>query len=281
MARDNRLGEFLRARRALVVPADVGLPDGRRRKVYGLRREELAQLAGVSPDYYARLEQGRQPTASASVLDAVARALRLTEDERRYLHNLAQVRHDAPGSAQEDEPTAPRRIPALMQVFGLTPAILCDRHLDVLAANPAARFLFDDFPALSEHERNSVRWILLSPRAQLLYGEEWESACSEMIGLLRLSTNGDRDLRLEQIVAELSEKSELFRSRWAHHQVSRWLHETKTLNVPDVGPLEFVNVFTSVDGTGGQSLALVIPRDPAAFEAAFTRLWRPAEGAEG
>jgi transcriptional regulator with XRE-family HTH domain len=172
MARDNRLGQFLQARRALLVPADVGLPCGDRRRVYGLRREELAQLAGVSLDYYARLEQGRQPTASAAVLDAVARALRLNEDEHRYLHNLAQVKRDPPGSVGR-RTGGGATDSALMEAFGLTPAILCDRHLDVIAANPAARFLFDDFPAMSEPERNSVRWILLCPRAKVLYGEEW------------------------------------------------------------------------------------------------------------
>jgi transcriptional regulator with XRE-family HTH domain len=281
MPRGNRLGEFLRARRALVVPTDVGLPYGRRRRVHGLRREELAQLAGVSLDYYARLEQGRQPTASVAVLDAVARALRLNEDERRYLHNLAQVGHVAPGGVGNTAPAARQRIPPLMRVFGRTPAILCDRHLDVVAANPAACFLFDDFPAMPVPERNSVRWILLSPRAKLLYGEEWESASSEMIGMLRLNASADKDVRLQQIVAELNEKSELFRSRWAQHQVSKWQHETKTLNIPDAGPLEFANMFMSVEGTGGQTLALVVPRDPVAFEAAFARLWQSVESTEG
>lgn len=281
MARDNRLGEFLRARRALLAPADVGLPRGRHRRVVGLRREELAQLAGVSLDYYARLEQGRQPTASAAVLDAVARALHLNVDERCHLHNLAQVRHDSPDGADAPGPAARQRIAQLVQVFGLTPAILCDRHLDVVAANPAACFLFDDFPAMPVLERNSVSWILLSPRARVLYGEEWESAAGEMIGLLRLSANGEQDERLQQIVAGLNEKSALFRSRWAQHQVSRLLHESKTLYVPEAGPLEFDNVFMSVQGMAGQTLALVIPRDPVAFEAAFTRQRRPVEGAAG
>jgi hypothetical protein len=99
-----------------------------------------------------------------------------------------------------------------------------------------------------------------------------------MIGLLRLSASGEEDTRLQQVVIELSEKSELFRSRWAQHRVSRWLHDTKTLNVPDAGPLEFVNMFMSVEGTGGETLAMVIPRDPAAFEGAFNRLWRPEHG---
>ncbi len=168
-----------------------------------------------------------------------------------------------------------------MRVFGLTPAILCDRHLDVVAANPAACFLFDEFPAMPVPERNSVRWILLSPRAKLLYGDEWESASKEMMDLLRLNAGGDNDLRLQQIVAELSEKSELFRSRWAQHQVSKWLHEAKTLNVPDAGPLEFVNIFMSIEGTGGQTLALVVPREPIIFEAAFARFWRSAKDTEG
>jgi transcriptional regulator with XRE-family HTH domain len=243
--------------------------------VPGLRREEVAHLAGVSLDYYARLEQGRQPTASSSVLDAVARALGLTEDERRHLHVLARIGHDGHSVGVPGPPAGPR-IPHVMELVGTTPALLCDRHLDIVAANEAARFLFTDFEAIPRSERNGLRWILLSPRAKVLYGAEWESAASEMIGMLRLTAGGGEDIRFRQIVAELSEKSELFRRRWTEHQVSRWLHETKTLHLPGVGSLEFVNEFLSVQGMDDRTLVLVVPCDQTAFREAFDRLWSPA-----
>jgi hypothetical protein len=209
------------------------------------------------------------------VLDAVARALGLTEDERRHLHVLARTGRDAHTTGVPG-PSAGPRIPHVMDLVGTTPALLCDRHLDIVAANEAARFLFADFEAIPRPERNGLRWILLSPRAKVLYGSEWEPAASEMIGMLRLAAGGGDDVRFRQIVAELSEKSELFRRRWTEHQVSRWLHETKTLHVPGVGSLEFVNEFLAVQGMDGVMLTLVVPRDPAAFQEAFDRLWSPA-----
>lgn len=272
---DNRLGDFLRARRAQIAPGDVGLSDGPRRKVPGLRREEVAHLAGVSADYYARLEQGRQPTASAYVLDAVASALQLGDAERRYLHDLAHARRSRRKSADDPRSASEFRVSHLMRAFGLTPAILCNRTLDVVAANPAARFLFDDFAAMPPRERNSVRWILLSPRARLLYGSQWSSACAEMIGLLRLTSVGEDGPRLRNIVSELRASSELFRTLWPAHQVSRSLHETKVLNVPGLGSAKFVNEFMIVQSMKDLMLALVIPNDRIAFETAFARLWSP------
>jgi transcriptional regulator with XRE-family HTH domain len=129
------LGEFLRARRAQVKPDDVGLPAGPRRRVRGLRREELAEMAGVSPDYYTRLEQGRHPTASAGVLDALARALRLPAEDRSHLYTVAQaVDLNPPASSVRGDQDGMRR---MLDVFGSTPAVLCGPFSDILDTNDA------------------------------------------------------------------------------------------------------------------------------------------------
>jgi transcriptional regulator with XRE-family HTH domain len=162
------LARFLRSRRERIRPSDVGLPDGPRRRAQGLRREEVAVLAGLSPTWYAYLEQGRGIHPSREVLDSLARALRLTEDERRYLHNLA---HGAG--------THPSRLPAEVSAIDLIrqvvaqfeespcPVYAADQYCDLLAWNRAACEWYDDWNAMPVQERNILRWMLVSPAAQL------------------------------------------------------------------------------------------------------------------
>lgn len=261
------LGEFLRTRRARVEPYEVGLPGAGRRRVPGLRREELAQLAGVSFDYYARLEQGRQATASPAVLDAMARALRLTADERSHLYDLAGVADGGAGTAPAR--TVERGAQRFIDVLGDTPAILRGLFDEVISITPAGAFLYADFNRMPARERYGVRWMLLEPRARELYGRGWEDAAREMIGLLRLDMGRvPGDPRAAELVTELLEKSELFRRIWRMHHVSAYLHERKTLYHPAFGAMDFFTELVTMHTAPGQTLVVLIPADPATFHAA-------------
>jgi transcriptional regulator with XRE-family HTH domain len=262
------LGEFLRTRRAQVEPYEVGLPGADRRRVPGLRREELAQLAGVSLDYYARLEQGRQSTASPSVLDAMARALRLTADERSHLYDLAGVAD--PAAATAPARTVDRIAQRFIDLLGDTPVILHGPFDEIISVNRAAAFLYADFNRMPARERYGVRWMLLAPRARELYGPGWEDAASEMIGVLRLDIGRiPGDPRAAELVGELSEKSELFRRIWGKHHVSAWLHDRKTLYHPAFGAMDFLTELVTMHTAPGQTLVVMIPVDPATFQAAM------------
>ena len=165
--RQDELSEFLKSRRARLAPADVGLAAARNgRRVTGLRREELAMLAGVSPDYYARLEQGRAVNVSDQVLDAVAAALRLDDLERRHLTDLVKL--GAKASAQDSLRVRPE-LRAMVDALDPTPAVLHGPRLEVLVINGAAAALIDDFGATPEPERNMVRWMFLDPKARRIY----------------------------------------------------------------------------------------------------------------
>ncbi|AWS43569.1 helix-turn-helix transcriptional regulator [Streptosporangium sp. 'caverna'] len=269
--RNVALGAFLRTRRAQVEPHDVGLPTADRRRVPGLRREEIAQLAGVSPDYYTRLEQGRQRTASRAVLDGVAGALRLTADERSHLYTLAGIA-DADGTSPgaPARRTVDRKVQRVLDLLGDTPAILFGPFIDVITANRAASFLFADFNVMPARERNGLRWMLLSSAARELYGRSWEDAATEMIGMLRIDAGRTPDHpRLAELVAELNDESALFNRLWREHRVSTWLHERKILRHPGFGDMEFFNELITLHSAPGQTLVVMIPADPVAFRKAL------------
>jgi transcriptional regulator with XRE-family HTH domain len=282
-ARNNELGEFLRTRRARVRPGEVGLSEEEKRRVPGLRREELAQLAGVSPDYYTRLEQGRQPTASSSVLDAVARALLLTPDEQSYLYTLARVGDlETAGTERSGHVVGPGAT-RVLNVLGDTPAFVCGRYVDVIFANVAACFLFADFNLMPVSDRNILRWTVLSPQARELYGDDWERTVGEMTGMLRLDAGRyPSGSRLSDITGELLEKSPLFGRLWKERMVSTRLHFTKTLHHRSLGPMEFFSEAITIHSTPDQAMYVVIPGDPRAFGAAFRNFaeetGRPARG---
>lgn len=236
MDRSREFGEFLRSRRARLRPADLGLPlDGRPRRVPGLRREEIAQLAGVSTDYYTRLEQGRGGNVSESVLDAVARALNLDETERAHLFDLGhppRTRRRAPARPQRVRPGLYRLLDSLQ-----TPAFILGRRLDVLATNALARALLTDFDALPAAERNFVRFMLLDPASRELC-RDWEKIAAETVASLRLDSGrhpGDR--QLSDLVGELSTTCPEFPRWWACHQVAERTHGTKRYRHPVVGDL--------------------------------------------
>ncbi|MCK7621612.1 helix-turn-helix transcriptional regulator [Streptomyces sp. RS10V-4] len=232
------LRDFLRSRRARIRPEEAGLsPHAGRRRVPGLRREEVAELAGVSVDYYVRLERGRTPNASAAVLDAVARALRLDQTERAHLFDLAKPR---PGSGRR-RPAPPQRVrPGLLRVLDAltdTPAMILGHRLDVLAANPLAKALYTDFDALPHCDRNLARFIFLDPTAHDLL-TDWETAARGTVAVLRLyAGRHPHDPRLNELVGELSVRDEDFRQWWADHDVLQYTHGTKLYRHPLVGEL--------------------------------------------
>ncbi|MGW5345551.1 MmyB family transcriptional regulator [Streptomyces sp. HUAS TT3] len=235
------LSDFLRTRRARLRPQDVALPDfGGTRRVAGLRREEIAQLAGVSVDYYTRMEQGRVSNPSDTVLDALARALRLNDDEARHLHHLARPQrpartvrgHQVP--QQRVRPMLQRLLDELKDV----PAMVMGRRMDILAWNPAASALLGDYAGMEPAERNIARITFLDPRSRELYAD-WPSCARENVAYLHLEA-GRRpdDPRLAHLIGELSMKSADFRRWWAEHPVQDKTSGVKKFHHPLVGDLE-------------------------------------------
>jgi transcriptional regulator with XRE-family HTH domain len=228
-ARSNALGDYLRARRGQVRPEDVGLIAGARRRVRGLRREELATLAGISSEYYLRLEQGRDKNPSAQILDALARALQLDIKGTEYLHQLA-----SPTGGRREQPDleiASDGTDELINQLSM-PAIMASRCQDVLAANPVARALSPGFTP----GRNFLRWRLLDPAARDFF-VDWDEATDVAVSGLREAAGSDPDdLRLRALIDELSSASARFRELWARAEVG-YRPDVVHMRHPDVGEL--------------------------------------------
>jgi transcriptional regulator with XRE-family HTH domain len=230
------LSEFLRTRRARLKPEDVGLPDfGRHRRVPGLRREELAQLAGVSVAYYTRLEQGNGRNVSAEVLDSIARALRLTDAEHAHLTHLAKPKHKKKPTARTQQARASLR--QLLDQMDGVPAYIGGRRTEILAWNRMAAAVFGDWAELPVAERNWARLVFLRPEYRDLY-VDWEQKAIDIVCVLRMDAGCyPDDPRLSALVGELSVKSEDFRRLWATHDVKEKSHGVKRLRHPLVGEL--------------------------------------------
>ncbi|MEV4256385.1 helix-turn-helix transcriptional regulator [Spirillospora sp. NPDC049652] len=230
------LGAFLRSRRARLSPTDVGLPDtGRHRRVPGLRREELAGLAGVSVAYLTRLEQGHGPNVSAEVLDALARALRLNDNEHAHLRRLARNRPNRGSAPSHQEVREPLR--HLLHAMDAVPAYVTGRFLDLLAWNPMATALFGDWDGLPRHDRNLARLVFLSPAHRRLF-PDWDALAADTVGALRLDAGCfPGHPRLTGLIAELSDGSAEFRALWARHDVKEKSHGTRRLRHPVAGEL--------------------------------------------
>jgi transcriptional regulator with XRE-family HTH domain len=243
MGNQAELGEFLRSRRSLLRPEDVGLADyGVRRRVPGLRREELARLAGVSSAYYTRLEQGQSVNASEQVLEALADALRLTEDERAHLRHLAdpvRVKRRTPARPQSARPG----IRQLLAGLGDTPAILMDRRSDVLAWNRmgwalAAGHLPEHAPDRPAERPNLQRMLFLDPHIREFY-VRWDEEAQRAVANLRLAAGRfPADSRLAELVGELLINSPSFESIWSRHPVRNCTFGRKLIHHPVVGELE-------------------------------------------
>ncbi|MFF5156801.1 helix-turn-helix transcriptional regulator [Streptomyces sp. NPDC000348] len=230
------LGDFLRARRDRLRPRDVGLEPGGRRKVTGLRREELALLAGLSTDYYQRMEQGREVRPSDDVLDALAGALGLDEAERRHLFGLARAAR-RPVPARPDR--GPERVPdstrRLLRVMD-TPAVVLGRHLDLLAWNPMAQVLLGSPDGYPPERLNMLLLLFDDTRTGERSCPDWERQALEYIGMMRAAVATDpAHPRATAIIGELSIRSAEFRRLWARHDVRVSVSGTKTFRVPEVG----------------------------------------------
>ncbi|MGX1560760.1 helix-turn-helix domain-containing protein [Streptomyces sp. NPDC055506] len=230
------LSEFLRTRRARLKPEDVGLPDFGRRRVPGLRREELAQLAGVSVAYYTRLEQGNGRNVSAEVLDAIARALRLSDAEHAHLTHLAKPKQHKKKPVARTQQVRPA-LRHLLDSIDTVPAYIVGRRSDVLAWNRMAAALFGDWAELPAPERNWARLVFLRPGYRDLF-VEWDQKAKDMVGYLRMDAGcHPDDPQLSALIGELSVKSEEFRRLWAAHDVKEKSYGVKRLRHPLVGDL--------------------------------------------
>lgn len=238
---------FLASRRAKITPAQVGLPTSARRRVAGLRREEVAVLAGVSTEWYTRLEKGHIGGVSEDVLDAVARALRLDDDERTYLFDLARTARRTPSRRRDVE--VPPRVRWLLDSMTMSSAFVRDGRTDVVAANPLARALYAPMftSATVDHRGrpNIARYIFLDPGAPDFF-VDWDAAGNATAALLRAEAGREpRDRALRELIGELSTLSPEFRGRWAEHDVLIRHDGVKRLQHPEVGLLELT--FQSLD----------------------------------
>jgi transcriptional regulator with XRE-family HTH domain len=236
----NEIREFLTSRRAKITPDQVDLPVyGDNRRVPGLRREEVALLAGVSVDYYTRLERGNMRGVSESVLEALARALQLDEAERAHLFDLARPAGTTTARTRR-RPTKQRVRPSVQHMLDAitgAPALVVNGRLDILAANPLGHALYSEMYADPVRPVNHARFIFLNPRAHHFYGD-WERAANDTVAILRSEAGRDPfDRDLSDLVGELSTQSETFRTRWAAHNVR--IHQTgaKNFHHPVVGDL--------------------------------------------
>ncbi|MDA3644259.1 helix-turn-helix transcriptional regulator [Saccharopolyspora indica] len=234
-AHRNELGEFLRARRGELSPRQVGLPaTGAVRRVPGLRREEVAQLAVISTDYYTRLEQGRMQ-ASAQVLNTIARVLQLDDDQRDYLFELAGKDTARPRrrARQKVQPSLQRLLDELVTV----PAIVMGRCQEILAWNPLASALLADFSQMPANKRNYIRLLFTDPAARRLY-DDWENVARTCVAQLRMeAADSPDDPQLMALVGELSVQDDQFRQWWGAHHVASRSVGSKTMHHPVVGDL--------------------------------------------
>ena len=232
--------EFLTSRRARIKPEDVALPTyGGRRRVAGLRREEVALLAGVSVEYYTRLERGNASGASEEVLDGVARALRLDDAERAHLFDLVRA-SSASSGVRRRRPAEDRVRPTVQRVIESinAPAYVRNGRLDIIAANALGRALYAPvFERAESDVPNMARFIYLDARASEFFAD-WQSTASDAVAILRAEAGRDPyERRLSDLIGELSTRSEEFRVRWAAHNVKFHRSGAKDLIHPIVGPL--------------------------------------------
>lgn len=252
---NRELADFLRRARSNRDPARAGLPvDDRVRRVPGLRREEVALLAGVSTDYYTRLEQGRRITPSTGVLDAIARALDLDAVGRAHLGHLVG---STSAGRRRRVPTVQRVRPGLHQFLDALdgqPALILGRRTDVLAANRMAKALLTDFDRFRPRERNYARWMFGTEEARSLFAD-WDVQARAVVENLRFDVATDPDDKAaEDLAAELAAQSREFRQWWAEHRVYQRTFGSKRLRHPVVGELTVDYETLTLPGDSGQTL---------------------------
>ena len=256
------LGAFLRARRAGIEPETVGLTATGDRRVRGLRREEVAQLAMISTDYYTRLEQGRLASASEEVLDALATALQLSTDERSYLFKLAHKRdhgHQRPRDAEGVRPQTRQ----LLENLRDTPALVFGRYLDLLAWNQLATAVFKDFAAIPRQERNFLRMLFLDADVRGRF-VDWEHVARTSVAFFRAAA--PTEPRLAHLVGELSLADPDFRTWWAERHVNYTTFGARTYTHPLTGPYSLERQLLLLPEDDQLLMVLTAP-DPASLKA--------------
>lgn len=252
MTKGGELGDFLTSRRAALSPEEVGLPAATTpRRVKGLRRAEVAILAGVSVDYYVKLEQGRAKNVSEQVATAVARALRLDDVESRYFFSLLQAEPSRPA-------TTPRARPALQSMIRAmeVPAVIHGPYLEILGINHAGKALLDDFDAMPAEDRNLAKWMFLNPRARVVY-RDWTEIAADIVATLRASVIPGRDNdALSRIVGDLSTRSEEFAAMWADYRLSEHRHGVKRFFHEAVGDLRLNWQTLRLPDSDGQTIVV-------------------------
>jgi transcriptional regulator with XRE-family HTH domain len=266
MTDQTELGRFLRARRSGVRPSEVGLPAGLgTRRTPGLRREEVATLAGVSIDYYTRLERGKETRPSSAVIDALANALRLDAEERGYLRELAA---QAARRASEPRPRPSRTVRPtvrlLLETVRPNPAYVVSRTNDLLAANPGGLALLPGLADWPVHRRNTIRYTFLHPAAHALW-PDWAAKARKCVAHLRAVMGSDPDApELAALVGELIVKSPEFGRMWERYEVRMIGDDEKTFLHPVVGPLTLTHEVLPLNRTDGQRIViyLAVPGTP-------------------
>ncbi|GAB3397908.1 helix-turn-helix transcriptional regulator [Humibacter soli] len=282
---DNRteVREFLISRRARITPEQAGIdPVGTRRRVAGLRRDEVARLAGVSVDYYTRLERGNLSGVSDSVLDAIARALQLDRAEHDHLYDLARAA--ATTSRTPPKPRISTVQPPLQYVLDSitgAPAFVVNNREDIVAYNALGHAMYIDMFRSSFGPANYARFIFLDPHARNFYAD-WERSASTNVAMLRRQAGRfPHDKGLAELIGELSMRSDEFRTRWAAHNVHRHYTGTKHFNHPIVGPLELLFVQTELDEDTGLTLTVypAVPGSPTDEALRLLASWAATEDA--
>ena len=291
MTQSDDVREFLTTRRARITPERAGLPAfGGNRRVAGLRREEVAMLAGVSVDYYTRLERGNLSGASDSVLESLARALQLDDAETAHLFDLARAADTAPRLRRKRSPQTVRpSIQRVIDAITSAPAWIRNDRGDVLAANELGRALYTDLMAEVVQPPNNSRFTFLNPAARRFYAD-WERAADDIVAILRSAAGRnpyDRDLT--DLIGELSTRSGEFRIRWARHDVKHHRTGRKRVHHPIVGDLDLafeafelpgdpglrLNVYTADAGTPSEDALKLLASWAATQQAAAAAGTRP------
>lgn len=269
--RRNELGLFLKARRAELTPESIGLPrrTDTRRRVHGLRREEVAAAAAISTDYYTRIEQGRRG-APVTTLDAIAGALRLDDAGRAYLYRLASA-HERPQESRRRQIVAPHYL-QLIDELTTIPALMLGQRMDILAWNPLAAALYTDVSAISAHPRNYVQLIFTDPTVRERI-QPWDRIARECVAQLHMEVARDpHDTQLIALVGQLSVADQDFRRWWGDHRVAVRHSGTKTFRHPVVGDLTLSWDTLTVAGDPDQQLITLTAESGSPSEQALREL---------
>lgn len=281
--------DFLISRRARITPEDVGLPSGGRRRVPGLRREEVAQLAGVSTEYYIQVERGKVAGVSDAVLCAVANTLRLTDDETAHFFDLVRAatpdRHVTRGKRVVEQ-AIPAGLQALMDSMVGSPAVVINGSLDIVAANALGRALYAPLFERAAGAPNLARFVFFDRLAEQVF-PDWQHTADEAVGLLQAeAARSPHSAAVTQVVGELATRSEEFRTRWAAHNVTAHRHGTKRFKHTEVGEITLTYHVLTVSAAPGLSLVgyTAEPDSPSAHAIQILASWtatEPTDAARG